>query len=143
MGSAAGAAGVVDKENVKIGGEETGVDADALELVAASVEEDKIVEEDKMAEVTGIGARVEAVGAEQSVAETVTVETRVTVTKPSVPITTVGVTTLPVDELVVAGVITGTEAEAVEETMTGVNVRTLVEEAVGVEEMLGVLRVRI
>jgi len=147
VGPAAGAAGdavALGKENVKLDGEAPMaelLDADALELLAVSVEEDGV------AEVTGTGARVGTVvgtvGAEQPVAETVTVETRVTVTKPSVPMTTVGVATLSEEELVVAGVMTGIEAEEEEVTGTVAKVSTLVEEAVGVAELLGVLRVRI
>jgi hypothetical protein len=57
--------------------------------------------------------------------------------------TTVGVTILPEEELVVAGVMTGVEAEAEEVTGAVDDVSTLVEEAVGVAEPLGVLRVRI
>ena len=141
VGSAAGDAVALVKENVKLGEEALMVeltDADTLELLAVPVEEDGV------AEITGTGARVAAVAAEQSVAETVTVETRVTVTKPSVPMTTVGVTILPEEELVlVAGVMTGVEAEAEEVTVTVDDVPTLVEEVVGVAELLGVLRVRI
>ena len=159
VGPAAGAAWeavALEKESVMIDGEAPMaelLDADALELLAVFVEEDRV------ARVTGTGARVARVGAEQPVAETVTVETTVTVTKPSVPMMTVGMTTPPEEGLVVAGVITGIEAEAevtgtvakvwtpVEEaeevTGTVAKVWTLVEEAVGVAELLGVLRVRI
>jgi len=175
VGSAAGAAvaaGVVvlEKESVTplsvapeldrtmIGGEVLMVGAEdeaeaevlELELVAPSVEDGGV------AEVTGTGARVEAevTGAEQSVAETVTVlvETTVTVTKPSVPMTTVGVTMPPEDELVVVGVITEVEAEdeaeeetEEKETETVEDVPVVVEERVevGVAELVGVLRVRI
>lgn len=129
------------RENVRLNGEAPIVglpDADALALP---------IEEDGVAEITGTGARVGIVGAEQPVAETVTmlVETTVTVTKPSVPMTTVGVTTLPMDELLVDGVMTGVEAE-IEGVGTVAKVSTLLEETagtVGVAELLGVLRVRI
>jgi hypothetical protein len=129
---------IIDDEALVVGAE---AEALALELVATLVEEE---------EVTSKGTRVDAVGAEQSVAETVTVlvETMVTVTKPSVPMTRVGVLMLPEDELVV-GVITGIETEeetedrAEEDTETVEDVPVLVEEAVGVAELEGVLRVRI
>lgn len=143
MGTAAGTAGdavALGKENVKLDGEAPMVellDADALELLAVSVEEDGV------AELTSTGARVGTVGAEQPVAETVTVETRVTVTKPSVPMTTVGVAILPEEGLAVAGVMTEIGEEAEEVTGTVAKVWTLVEETVGVAELLGVLRVRI
>ena len=142
MGSAGGAAGdgvALAEEKARLDGEASIVelpDADALALP---------IEEDGVAEITGTGARVGMVGAEQPVAETVRVlvETTVTVTKPSVPMTTVGVTTLPMDELLVGGVVTGAEAETEEGIGTVAKVSTLLEEAAGVAELLGVLRVRI